>query len=67
MTSDTDILRAANQLIDQYGDDALDHAREWVEECHESDDREGEDMWRRIVRAIADLSSDRAPAGTRLH
>ena len=60
-----DIWRAAKILIDQHGDDAGTHAAMRADAMLEQDDMEGQAMWKRIVRAIEDLTS--SDPGETLH
>jgi len=55
MITEVDIYRAANLLIDRYGDDALTEAARRVDQMLADGDSEGRIVWRRIKRAIEAL------------
>jgi hypothetical protein len=61
MISDLDIYRAANLLIDRYGDNALTEASQMIDRMLAEGDIEGRIVWRRIKRAIEALQT--APSG----
>jgi hypothetical protein len=61
MTSDLDIYRAANLLIDRYGADALIEAAQMIDRMLANGDHEGRIVWRRIKRAIETLQAN--PSG----
>ena len=61
MITEVDIYRAANLLIDRYGDDALTEAARRVDQMLADGDSEGRIVWRRIKRAIEALQM--APNG----
>ncbi len=61
MTSDIDIYRSANELIEQHGKDAPIHAAMRADELMEAGDMEGEAVWLRIVKAIEELLSEERP------
>ena len=52
MTSNLDIYRAANELIEQHGADAPIHAAMRADELMEAGDMDGKAVWLRIVKAI---------------
>ncbi len=62
MTSDLDIYRSANELIEQHGEDALIHAAMRADELMEAGDMEGVTVWKMILKAIKELL-DKAPPG----
>jgi hypothetical protein len=62
MITDLDIYRAANLLIDRYGDDALTEAAQMIDRMLAEGDSEGRIVWRRIKRAIEELQI--RPGGT---
>ena len=64
MISDLDIYRAANLLIDRYGEGALTEAAQMIDRMLAEDDSEGRIVWRRIKRAIEALQM---PASGLLH
>ena len=60
MTSDLDIHRAAQTLIEQRGlKGASDHAADRIAELTERGDRDGAFAWRKIRAALLDLSDVR--------
>ncbi len=67
MTSDLDIYRSANELIEQYDEDAPILAAMRADELMEAGDMEGETVWLRIVKAIEDLLSEERPEGAEVH
>ncbi len=67
MTSDLDIYRSTNELIEQYGDAADIEAAMRADECLAAGDMEGEAVWLRIVKAAEELLSEERPKGARAH
>ncbi len=67
MTSDLDIYRSANELIEQHGEDAPIHAAMRADELMEAGDMEGRAVWLRIVKAIEELLSKERPEGVEVH
>jgi len=65
MVSNLDIYRAANMLIERYGDKALIEAAKMIDRMLDHGDVAGRDVWRRIRRAIADLQAQ--PSKGTLH
>ncbi len=67
MTSDIDIYRSANELIEQHGEaddiEAAMRADEWLA----AGDMEGEAVWLRIVKAIEELMSKERPDDAEVH
>lgn len=61
----TDIWRAANEMIQLYGDDAALRAAMRADALLEQGDTEGSFVWKRIARAIDDLSQARPKPGER--
>jgi hypothetical protein len=53
--SDLDIARSAYKWIQLHGDNATAKAREMVEQMRRTGDKEGADVWRRIIVAIGTL------------
>lgn len=62
MVSDLDIYRSAQVLIRQHGEAAGFHAAQRVDALAEQGDREGQHVWKRILKAIEVLES-REPDG----
>ncbi len=67
MTSDLDIFRSANELIEQHGDAADIEAAMRADERLAAGDMEGEAVWLRIVKAIEELLSKERPDGAEVH
>ncbi len=67
MTSDLDTYRAANELIEQHGEDAPIHAAMRADELLEAGDMEGEAVWLRIIKAIEELLSEERPDDAEVH
>ncbi len=67
MTSDLDIYRSANELIEQYGEDAPVHAAMRADELMETGDMDGRAMWLPIVKAIEELLSEERPTDAEVH
>ncbi len=67
MTSDLDIYRAANELIEQHGEDAAIHAAMRADELAADGDMEGRAVWLRIVKAIEELLSEERPDDAEVH
>ncbi len=67
MTSDLDIYRAANELIEQHGDAADIEAAMRADELMEAGDMEGQAVWLRIVKAIEELLSEERPEDAEVH
>jgi hypothetical protein len=57
MTSDLDIWRAANLLIRRHGDDAGLAAARRADLMLDRGDLEGQNVWKRIGRAIVELQA----------
>ena len=55
MTSDLDIYRTANVLIREHGEDAALEAAQRADAMLERGDMEGAAVWRRVLRAVAEL------------
>ncbi|GGF00382.1 hypothetical protein GCM10011611_02480 [Aliidongia dinghuensis] len=55
MISDLDIFRSAKLWLDRHGDAAIVEARCRVAELQSTGDRDGADVWLRIVIAIETL------------
>ncbi len=67
MTSDLDIYRSANELIKQFGDAADIEAAMRADERLAAGDMEGEAVWLRILKAIAELLAKERPEGEKVH
>jgi len=62
MTTETEIYRAADLLIREYGDMAAIGAMAKADHLSTQGDQTGEAVWRRIVQAIEDLLAEDRPA-----
>ena len=62
MTSDLDIYRSANELIEQHREDAPIHAAMRADELMDAGDMEGVTVWKMILKAIKELL-DTTPPG----
>jgi hypothetical protein len=67
VTSDLDIYRSANELIEQHGEVADIEAAMRADECLAAGDMEGEAVWFRIVKAIGELLSEERPGDAAVH
>ena len=65
MIPEIDIWRAANLMLNRYGDEADIESAIRAEELAEAGDRAGEAVWRRIIDAIGQLENT-TPTG-RVH
>jgi hypothetical protein len=63
----TDIWRAANMMIELYGEDATLRAAVRADALLGQGDTEGFFLWKRIARAIDDLSQRERRLGERKH
>ena len=61
MTTDLDIYRTANLLIEQHGDDAPIHAAMRADAMLEAGDLDGQAVWRRVIRAIEEFQDRTLP------
>ncbi len=67
MTSDLDIYRSANELINQHGETADIEAAMRADELMDAGDMEGRAVWLRIVKAIEELLAKERPKGETVH
>ncbi len=67
MTSNFDIYRSANELIQQYGDAADIEAAMRADPCLAAGDMEGEAVWPRIGKAVEELLSEERPGDAEVH
>ncbi len=67
MTSDLDIYRSANELIEQHGEAADIEAAMRADERLAAGDMEGEAVWLRIIKAIEELQSQERPDDAEVH
>lgn len=61
MTSELDIYRAANVLIDRHGEDAVRHATARASELVAAGEVDGGRTWQHIVLAVHALRRGRMP------
>ena len=52
MMDEIDIYRSAKQVLDQYGDGAIQHARDRAEALRQAGDQEEAFVWRRIDASL---------------
>ncbi len=57
MTSDIDLWRAAELLVDRYGDGAAIEAAKRADDMLEQGDMEGKAVWLRILEAVKELQN----------
>ncbi len=61
MIADTDIQRAAKELVERYGDNAMAIAREHVAALSAADDQAGMNAALRVVSALEVLLASKRP------
>lgn len=67
MVDDLDIYRAANDLIEQHGEDAPIHAAMRADEMLAKGDLDGQAVWKRILNAVDKLLANEVPANSTAH
>lgn len=67
MGTQSEIFRAANLLVEQYGDMAPIGACIRADQLLDRGDSDGRQVWLRIARAAEDLLSQEAPDNAVLH
>jgi hypothetical protein len=67
MIPDIDVWRAALLLLKRHGSDAAIIAAQRADECLESGDVEGQQVWKAIVDAILELLRHRPAEGERVN
>jgi len=67
MVSDLDIWRAANILVKEHGEEAAIIAAQRADELLAKGDVEGQIVWKRIVRAVAELQKREPGEGERVN
>ncbi len=60
MPEEIDIYRSAHLLIEQHGDDASIHAAQQADACWERGNLDGKAVWMGVIRAIKELTEERA-------
>jgi len=67
MATETEILRTANLLVEQYGDMAPNGAKIKADQLIANGDMNGQKTWLRIARAAEKMLSEEVPDATTLH
>ncbi len=67
MTTNIDIYRSANELIEQHGEDAPIEAAMRADELAADGDMEGVAVWKRIGKAVEEVLSEERPDDTEVH
>ena len=65
MTSDLDIYRSSNLLVEQHGDEAPIHAAMRADAMLDRGDLDGQAVWLRILAAVKELLDTRCPRTSR--
>ena len=65
--TDLNVYRAANELIEQHGEDAPIHAGMRADELLEAGDMDGQAVWKQVLAAVDELLSRKRPEGARVH
>ena len=63
ISSELDIYRSAQALVREHGADAPIHAAMMADKMLERGDLDGRAIWKRILKAIDELLSDKSPGG----
>jgi hypothetical protein len=61
VVSELEIWRAANLLLERYGDNATAEGTARADALAEAGEREGAAVWRRITEAVAQLANKTPP------
>lgn len=67
MATDSDILRTANLLVEQYGEMAPAGAKIKADQLQDSGDVPGRRLWLRVAKAAEELLSEERPPSDTLH
>ncbi len=67
MTSDLDIYRAANVIIERYGKDAQIHSTKRASAMLDKGDLDAYAAWKRVLRAIEELQREAPKSGEAAH
>ena len=67
MTSNIDIYRSANLLIERYGEDAPIHAAMSADKMMAKGDLDGFAVWRLIIKAVDEMLAVRPPDDSAVH
>lgn len=65
MTTEIDVYRSAQLLIEQHGEDAPIHASMRVDELCKAGDFKGAIVWKRILRAIDAIGTQSEPGAAK--
>jgi hypothetical protein len=61
MTSNRDIYASASELIKEHGEDATIFAAMMADELLDQGDMDGVAVWKRILKAVDELLSEKVP------
>ena len=64
VVEDIEVWRAANQLIQRYGQDAELEAAKRADAMLEAGDIDRQRVWQRILKAVDELLAEEPPLGT---
>ncbi len=67
MTSDLDTYRSAQALVNHHREDAPTHAAMRADAMLEKGDLDGFSVWKRILRAVAELQGTEPKSGEAVH
>ena len=67
MTSDLDVFRAAQSLIERHGEEAPIQAAMRADTLLDQGDMDGKAVWLRILNAVDELLGRERPIGQELH
>jgi hypothetical protein len=67
VASDSEILKTANLLVEQYGDMAPAGARIKADQLTANGDNKGRQVWLKIAKAAEDMLSEERPPSSVLH
>ena len=67
MNPDSEIYRAANLLMEEYGTTAPEYAAMCAEGMKDSGDIDGRDVWLQILEVVEDFMSGAVPTEAVLH
>jgi len=67
MATDSEILRTANLLVEQYGEMAPAGAKIKADQLNANGDDAGRKVWLRIAKATEDLLATERPTSSTLH
>ncbi len=67
MAPDSELYRAANLLMDEFGHMAPEYAAMCAEGSLESGDVDGREVWLQILEVVEDFMSGSVPEGITIH